>query len=131
MAYCGGCGEALRCLLRGVFCEATRVESNGGCGEAPACCVIMVATARQPAKGSDLVLSFCRTVCGVAAALRRRVPAWRWSSRCSAVCFSCLPFGTGLYFDDDFMGTRRLLAAAANLRSASIVQWSGFDQVVS
>jgi hypothetical protein len=50
------------------------VESNGGCDEAPARCVIMVATMRQPARGPDLVLSFCRMVCGVAAALRRRVP---------------------------------------------------------
>jgi hypothetical protein len=56
-------------------------------------------------------------------------PAWRWHSRCGAVCFSCLPIGAGLCFDGDFMGTRRLLAAAARLCSTSVVQWCGFDQV--
>jgi hypothetical protein len=50
------------------------MESNGGCGMAPVRCVIMVATARQPARGPDLVFLLCRMVCGVATALRRRVP---------------------------------------------------------
>ena len=42
----------------GVFCEATRARrrSNGGCGEAPARCVIAVVTARQPARGPDWVV---------------------------------------------------------------------------
>jgi len=31
--------------------DENEVESNSGCGEAPAYCVIVVATARQPARG--------------------------------------------------------------------------------
>ena len=50
------------------------MESNGGCGEAPARCVLVVATARQPARGLDSVVSFCQAECGAAAALRRRIP---------------------------------------------------------
>jgi hypothetical protein len=38
--------------------SSTRLESNSGCDEAPVHCVIMVATARQPARGPNLVLSF-------------------------------------------------------------------------
>ena len=55
MEYCGERGEAPAC---GVFCEATRARrrSNGGCGEAPARCVIAVVTARQPARGPDSVV---------------------------------------------------------------------------
>jgi hypothetical protein len=50
------------------------VESNGGCSETPACCVIAVPTARHPARGPDSVLSPRRMVGDVAAALWRRVP---------------------------------------------------------
>jgi len=39
------------------FFEATGVRSNGGSGEAPARCVIAVATARQPVRGPDSVVS--------------------------------------------------------------------------
>ena len=54
MEYCGRRGETPTC---GVFCEATRARrSNGGCGEAPARCVIAVVTARQPARGPDSVV---------------------------------------------------------------------------
>jgi len=37
-------GPRVRCLRRG---DESEVESNGGCGEAPARCVFVVATARQ------------------------------------------------------------------------------------
>ena len=40
-------------FLRG---DASEVESNGGHGETPTHCVIVVATARHPAMGSDLVV---------------------------------------------------------------------------
>ena len=53
--------------------DESKVGSNGGSGEAPARCVIAVATARQPVRGPDSVVSSCKVVGGVAAALRRRV----------------------------------------------------------
>nr|TKW36290.1 hypothetical protein SEVIR_2G431100v2 [Setaria viridis] len=58
-------------FLRG---DETEVESNGGCGEAPASCLIAVATARQPARGPDSVVSLCQVERDVAAALQQRVP---------------------------------------------------------
>ena len=39
----------------------------------PPRCVIAVVTARQPARGTDLVVSLCRMVYGTTAALRRQV----------------------------------------------------------
>jgi hypothetical protein len=54
--------------------DESKVESNSGCGEAPARCVVMVLTARHPARDPDLVLSLYRVVCDVAGALRRWVP---------------------------------------------------------
>jgi hypothetical protein len=53
-------------FLRG---DESEVESNGGCGKSPACCVIMVATARQPARGLNSVVSFRQVECGDASAL--------------------------------------------------------------
>lgn len=44
-------------FLRG---DESEVESNGGCGETPARCVIVVATARQLARGPDSVVSLCQ-----------------------------------------------------------------------
>ena len=41
---------------------------------APCICVIMVETARQSMRGSDLVVSLYRVECDDASALRRRVP---------------------------------------------------------
>ena len=41
-------------FLRG---DESEVDSNGRCGEAAACCVIVVLTARLPARGLDLVIS--------------------------------------------------------------------------
>ena len=60
----------MRCLRRG---DESEEESNGGCGVAPARCVIAVVTTRQPARGPDSVVSLCRTVYGGAAALWRQV----------------------------------------------------------
>ena len=48
------------------------MESNDGCGEAPACCDIAVAI-KPPMRGPDSVVSSYQVVCGVAAAPRRRV----------------------------------------------------------
>ena len=72
MEYCGGRGEAPAC---GVFCMAMRARrrSNSGCGEAPARLCLCGATARQPARGPDSVVSLCQMVFGGAAALRRQV----------------------------------------------------------
>ena len=56
------------------FFNATRARSNGGCGEASARCVMVVATMRQPARGSVPVVSL-RLVEGAATATQRlRVP---------------------------------------------------------
>ena len=44
-------GPRLQCFTRG----DEREVSNGGCGEAPARCVVVVTAARQPASGSDPV----------------------------------------------------------------------------
>ena len=41
-------------FLRG---DESEVDSNGRCGEAAACCVVVVLTARLPARGLDLVIS--------------------------------------------------------------------------
>ena len=49
------------------------MESNGGCGEAPTRCILVVVTARRPVRDPDSMVSSCHVVCGVAAALRRRV----------------------------------------------------------
>jgi hypothetical protein len=50
------------------------MESNGGCGEALARCVLMVATARQPTRGPNSVVSLCQVEGGIATALWRRIP---------------------------------------------------------
>ncbi|KAF8686809.1 hypothetical protein HU200_043420 [Digitaria exilis] len=75
----GSVMRSLRRAWRGpsLWCfpmATSEVESNGGRGEAPARCVLVVATARQPGCGPDPVVSSCQVVRGVAAALRRRVP---------------------------------------------------------
>lgn len=56
------------------FFEAARVESDGGRGEASACCVFVVMTMLQPASDLDLMISLSQVVGGTAAVLRRRVP---------------------------------------------------------
>ena len=56
------------------FFEVMRARSNGGSGEAPACCVIVVVTARQPSRGPVLVVSLRQVEGGVPVAQRRRVP---------------------------------------------------------
>jgi len=61
----------VRCLRRG---DESEKESNGGCGEAPARCVFVVATARRPACGSGSVVPPCQMMYDVATALRRQVP---------------------------------------------------------
>ena len=56
-------------FLRG---DESEVESNGGCGEAPAR-LCLCETARQPVRGPDLVLSSCQVECNSAAVLRQWV----------------------------------------------------------
>jgi hypothetical protein len=63
-------GPRVWCLRLG---DESEVESDGGRGEAPARCVLAVATARQPTRGPYSVVSLCRMVGTVVAALRRRV----------------------------------------------------------
>jgi hypothetical protein len=64
-------GPRARCFLRGVERE---VEFNGGCGEAPARCVVAVATVRQVVRGPNPVFfPLHRVDCDVAAVSRRRV----------------------------------------------------------
>ena len=53
-------------FLRG---DQSEVESNGGCGEAPAH-LCLCETVRQPAGDPDLVLSSYQVECGSAAVLR-------------------------------------------------------------
>uniref|UniRef100_K3Z025 Uncharacterized protein n=1 Tax=Setaria italica TaxID=4555 RepID=K3Z025_SETIT len=50
------------------------MESNGGCGEAPACCVIVVTTTRLPREVRIWWYYSVRWSVVYAAALRRRVP---------------------------------------------------------
>ena len=61
--------------LRAVFLrdDESEVESNGGYGETPTR-LCLCETARQPARGPDLVLSSYQVECGSAAVLRRWVP---------------------------------------------------------
>ena len=47
---------------------------NGRCGEAPAHCVFVVASARRPACGPSMVVPLCQMMYDVATALRRQVP---------------------------------------------------------
>jgi len=54
--------------------DESEVEFNGGSGEAPARCVIAVPNVRQPVRDPDSVVSSNQVVCGVAVALRQRVP---------------------------------------------------------
>jgi hypothetical protein len=56
-----------------------------------------VATARQSVCGLDPVVSPCRMVCGVAAALRRWVPHGGGLLRCGAVCSSRFPISARPY----------------------------------
>ena len=60
----------MRCLWRG---DESEEESNGGCGEAPARCVFVVATARRHECGPDSVVPPCQMMYDVATALRRQV----------------------------------------------------------
>jgi hypothetical protein len=55
--YRGGRGEAprARCFPQG---DEREVESNDRCGEASACCVVMMAATRQPMSGPDPVFFF-------------------------------------------------------------------------
>lgn len=65
----------MRCLRRG---DESEEESNGGCGEAPARCVFVVATARQAGVRSGFggsTLSDGVWRCSGATATG---PAWRW-----------------------------------------------------
>nr|TKW19796.1 hypothetical protein SEVIR_4G043004v2 [Setaria viridis] len=71
--------------------DESEVESNCGCGEAPARCFIMVATARQSARGLDSVVSLCQVECGVCSGTLAEGPVWWWPSRCGAVCFHQIP----------------------------------------
>jgi hypothetical protein len=59
---------------RVVILRGNESESNGGSGKAPTCCVIVVATARQPTRGSVSAVSLRQVEGGVVAAQRRRVP---------------------------------------------------------
>ena len=70
LEYCSGRGEA---TAYSVFCMVTgaRRRSNGGCGEAPVRCVIVVVTARQPARGPDSMVLLCQMVFAGVAALWR------------------------------------------------------------
>jgi hypothetical protein len=58
MEYCGGRGEISKC---GVFFEAMRARWSpmGGAARPLRVCAIVVATARQPARGPDLLVSPC------------------------------------------------------------------------
>jgi hypothetical protein len=49
------------------------VESNGRMLRGPTRCVLVVATARQPVRGPDSMVSLCQVKDGVAAALRLRL----------------------------------------------------------
>ena len=71
--------------------------------------------------GPDPVDSPCRMVYGVAAALLA------FSVRCGL--FLSFPYRRWAVSDGDFMRWRRLLAAVARLRSASIAQQSGLVRV--
>ena len=68
--------------------DESKVESNGGSGEAPARCVIAVPNVRQPVRDPDSVVSSNQVVCGVAAALRWWVPYGGGLLWCGAVWFS-------------------------------------------
>ena len=52
--------------------DESKVESNGRRVEAPEHCVFVVMTTSQLVRGSDLVISLCQMVCGVAVALGDR-----------------------------------------------------------
>lgn len=72
MEYRGGRGKA---PARGVFFEAMRARCpTAGMARPSRVCVFMVATAKQPVRDSDLVVSLYQMECGVAVTLRRRVP---------------------------------------------------------
>ena len=62
-------GPRIWCLRR---CDESE-ESDGGRDEAPARCVFVAVSARQPARGPDSVVPLRRTVDSVAAALWRQV----------------------------------------------------------
>jgi hypothetical protein len=59
---------------RAVIFRGDEVEFNGRCGETPARCVLVVATARQPVERSRFGGLIRQVECGVAAAPRRRIP---------------------------------------------------------
>ena len=61
-------------FLRG---DESEVESNSGCGEAPAR-LCLCETARQPVRGPDLVFSSCQVECGFCSGTSVMGPAWRW-----------------------------------------------------
>ncbi|TVU21736.1 hypothetical protein EJB05_31393, partial [Eragrostis curvula] len=89
--------EVARPPRGGVLYEAARV-SNGGCGEAPACCVLVVMTARRPACGPDPVVSPCR--------MRHYGGRSRIAVAFSVQCglfFSVIPIAMGLCLAGDFM----------------------------
>ena len=61
-------------FLRG---DESEVESNGGCGEAPTR-LCLCETARQPARGPDLVLSSCQVECKFCSGTSAMGPARQW-----------------------------------------------------
>lgn len=126
VAWSGGCGVDPACS---VF-EATRGVQRWAWRGGPRALCLVVAIARQPVRGPDLVVSLCRTVCDFAAALRRWVPHGSgllgevWSSS-----HTSLP-AQGRALDDDYMSRRCSVAAAAKSRFFSpFVQWSVSDRV--
>jgi hypothetical protein len=97
MDYCGGYGEA---PARGIFFEATRARwsPTAGVARPPRVCAIVVATTRQPVRGPNLVVSLYQE-CGVAVALRQRVPHGGGLLGAIRFVFSRIPVDTGSRLD--------------------------------